>query len=93
MSCCHPSPPRKQLEEWLASKGRAYKRPPMTLSTKKLAKKLHQSFWDGIKEEEETQEQMDFAGKIHSAVSQCLKHVEEVGRGCKGPAGQCHRSL
>ncbi|XP_006035588.2 cytoskeleton-associated protein 2-like isoform X2 [Alligator sinensis] len=72
-----PANRKKQLEEWLASKGRAYKRPPMTLSTKKLAKKLHQSFWDDIKEEEETREQMDFAGKIHSAVSQCLKHIEE----------------
>ncbi|NXF57903.1 CKP2L protein, partial [Ciccaba nigrolineata] len=65
---------RKQLEEWLASKGKTYKRPPMTL----LQKKPVQLSWRNVKVEEkqEKPEQLCLE-KINNILTECLKLVEE----------------
>uniref|UniRef100_A0A8C8VLP6 Cytoskeleton associated protein 2 like n=1 Tax=Pelusios castaneus TaxID=367368 RepID=A0A8C8VLP6_9SAUR len=69
---------KKQLEQWLASKGRSYKRPPMTLSAKKPAKeKMNLSFWSGIEEEEEKREQQCLTDKISSMLTECLELIEK----------------
>ncbi|XP_072492854.1 cytoskeleton-associated protein 2-like [Notamacropus eugenii] len=71
---------RKQLEEWLASKGKTYKRPPMKfLAQKKNMQKFNLSFWNSIKEEEkETRTaELDLSNKIKSTLAECLKLVEE----------------
>ncbi|XP_009983722.1 PREDICTED: cytoskeleton-associated protein 2-like, partial [Tauraco erythrolophus] len=65
---------RKQLEEWLASKGKTYKRPPMTLLQKNPVKLS----WRNVKEKEkpEKPEQLCLE-KIHSVLAECLKLAEE----------------
>uniref|UniRef100_A0A8D0F7Q9 Cytoskeleton-associated protein 2 C-terminal domain-containing protein n=1 Tax=Strix occidentalis caurina TaxID=311401 RepID=A0A8D0F7Q9_STROC len=65
---------RKQLEEWLASKGKTYKRPPMTLLQKKPVKLS----WRNVKVEEkqEKPEQLCLE-KINNILTECLKLVEE----------------
>ncbi|XP_043844033.1 cytoskeleton-associated protein 2-like [Dromiciops gliroides] len=73
---------RKKLEEWLASKGKTYKRPPMKfLAQNKNMQKLNLSFWKSIKEEEETKKaEQDLSSKINSTLAECLKLVEEGAR-------------
>ncbi|XP_036605983.1 cytoskeleton-associated protein 2-like [Trichosurus vulpecula] len=70
---------RIQLEEWLASKRKTYKRPPMKfLAQKKNMQKFNLSFWNSIKEEEEAKtEELDLSNKIKSSLAECLKLVEE----------------
>ncbi|NXY79063.1 CKP2L protein, partial [Glareola pratincola] len=65
---------RKQLEEWLASKGKIYKRPPMMLLQKKAVKLS----WRNVKEKEkqEKPEQLCLE-KINNILTECLKLVEE----------------
>ncbi|XP_074708338.1 cytoskeleton-associated protein 2-like isoform X1 [Strix uralensis] len=65
---------KKQLEEWLASKGKTYKRPPMTLLQKKPVKLS----WRNVKVEEkqEKPEQLCLE-KINNILTECLKLVEE----------------
>ncbi|NXU29728.1 CKP2L protein, partial [Thalassarche chlororhynchos] len=65
---------RKQLEEWLASKGRTYKRPPMTLLQKKPVKLS----WRNVneKEKQEKPERLCLEN-INSILTECLKLVEE----------------
>ncbi|NXV37462.1 CKP2L protein, partial [Rissa tridactyla] len=65
---------RKQLEEWLASKGKIYKRPPMMLLQKKAVKLS----WRNVKEKEkqEKPEQLCLE-KIDDILTECLKLVEE----------------
>ncbi|NXS50848.1 CKP2L protein, partial [Balaeniceps rex] len=65
---------RKQLEEWLASKGKTYKRPPMTLLQKKAVKLS----WRNVKEKEkqEKPEQLSLEN-INNILTECLKLVEE----------------
>ncbi|NXV22861.1 CKP2L protein, partial [Cepphus grylle] len=65
---------RKQLEEWLASKGKIYKRPPMMLLQKKAVKLS----WRNVKEKEkqEKPEQLCLK-KINNILTECLKLVEE----------------
>ncbi|XP_075030691.1 cytoskeleton-associated protein 2-like isoform X3 [Calonectris borealis] len=65
---------KKQLEEWLASKGKTYKRPPMTLLQKKSVKLS----WRNVKEKEkqEKAEQLCLEN-INSILTECLKLVEE----------------
>ncbi|NXR39024.1 CKP2L protein, partial [Zosterops hypoxanthus] len=65
---------RKQLEEWLASKGKKYKRPPMTLLQKQAVKPS----WSKVKakEEQENPEQHCQA-KINNILTECLKLIEE----------------
>lgn len=69
---------RKQLEEWLASKGKTYKRPPMMLLQKKAVKLS----WRNVKEKEkqEKPEQLCLE-KINNILTECLKLIEEVGMG------------
>ncbi|NXK00747.1 CKP2L protein, partial [Corythaixoides concolor] len=65
---------RKQLEEWLASKGKTYKRPPMTL----LRKNPGKLSWRNVKEKEKQEEPEQLClEKIHSLLAECLKLVEE----------------
>ncbi|XP_063214708.1 cytoskeleton-associated protein 2-like isoform X2 [Chroicocephalus ridibundus] len=65
---------KKQLEEWLASKGKIYKRPPMMLLQKKAVKLS----WRNVKEKEkqEKPEQLCLE-KIDDILTECLKLVEE----------------
>ncbi|XP_064328917.1 cytoskeleton-associated protein 2-like isoform X1 [Phalacrocorax carbo] len=65
---------KKQLEEWLASKGRTYKRPPMVLLQKNPVKLS----WRNVKEKEkpEKREQLCLES-INNLLTECLKLVEE----------------
>ncbi|KAM6113384.1 LOW QUALITY PROTEIN: cytoskeleton-associated protein 2-like [Phoenicopterus ruber ruber] len=65
---------KKQLEEWLASKGKTYKRPPMTLLQKQPAKLS----WRHVKEKEkqEKPEQLCLE-KINNILTECLKLIDE----------------
>ncbi|XP_030057565.1 cytoskeleton-associated protein 2-like isoform X1 [Microcaecilia unicolor] len=67
---------RKKLEEWLRSKGKIYKRPPMMLAPPKKPEKekWNTSFWDGIEDDEEEQHLTD---KIHHMLDECLKLIEQ----------------
>ncbi|NXS57066.1 CKP2L protein, partial [Brachypteracias leptosomus] len=61
---------RKQLEEWLASKGKTYKRPPMMLLQKNPGKLSCRN----VKEKEKPEQQ---SLKINNVLTECLKLVEE----------------
>ncbi|KAM4039393.1 cytoskeleton-associated protein 2-like [Anomaloglossus baeobatrachus] len=70
---------KRQLQEWLASKGKSYKRPPMALPPKRppTAKKqnpCNRSLWDGIEEEEEL---LALSTKIGQTLSECLQLIEK----------------
>ncbi|NWW92180.1 CKP2L protein, partial [Rhynochetos jubatus] len=65
---------RRQLEEWLVSKGKTYKRPPMTLLQKKLVKPSSTNVKE--KQEEKDPQQLCFE-KINSILMECLKLTEE----------------
>ncbi|XP_050838782.1 cytoskeleton-associated protein 2-like isoform X3 [Serinus canaria] len=65
---------RKQLEEWLASKGRTYKRPPMILLQKQAVKPSCRKV--RATEKEENPEQRCQA-KINNILTECLKLIEE----------------
>ncbi|XP_032646236.1 cytoskeleton-associated protein 2-like [Chelonoidis abingdonii] len=68
---------KKQLEQWLASKGKSYKRPPMTLPAKKPTKKMvNLSFWNGM-EEEEKRKQLCVMDKINGMLAECLELAEK----------------
>ncbi|XP_020819348.1 cytoskeleton-associated protein 2-like isoform X2 [Phascolarctos cinereus] len=72
---------RKKLEEWLASKGKTYKRPPMKFLTQnKNMQTFNLSFWKSMREEEEEETkttELDLSNKIKSSLAECLKLVEE----------------
>ncbi|NXK69317.1 CKP2L protein, partial [Sylvietta virens] len=65
---------RKQLEEWLASKGKKYKRPPMTLLQKQAVKPSCRKV--KAKEKQENPEQ-HCQVKINNILTECLKLIEE----------------
>ncbi|NWU41337.1 CKP2L protein, partial [Hylia prasina] len=65
---------RKQLEEWLASKGKKYKRPPMTLLQKQAVKPSCRKV--KAKEKQENPDQHCQA-KINNILTECLKLIEE----------------
>ncbi|NWT61055.1 CKP2L protein, partial [Erythrocercus mccallii] len=65
---------RKQLEEWLASKGRKYKRPPMTLLQKQAVKPSCRKV--KAKDKQENPEQ-HCQVKINNILTECLKLIEE----------------
>ncbi|NWI67774.1 CKP2L protein, partial [Todus mexicanus] len=65
---------RKQLEEWLASKGKTYKRPPMMLLQKNPVKLS----WRNVKEKEKQEKlEQQSLEKINNILTECLKLVEE----------------
>ncbi|XP_035200968.1 cytoskeleton-associated protein 2-like [Oxyura jamaicensis] len=68
---------RRQLEQWLASKGKSYKRPPMTLPQKKpVREKL--PVWSAVKEEEKAEQPEElYLDKINNLLTECLKLIEE----------------
>lgn len=69
---------RKQLEEWLVSKGKKYKRPPMTLLQKQAVKPTCRK----VKAEEKQQNpEQHSQAKINNVLTECLKLIEEVGMG------------
>ncbi|NXK14630.1 CKP2L protein, partial [Herpetotheres cachinnans] len=68
---------RKQLEEWLASKGKTYKRPPMTLLQKKPLKLTCRNVEEKEKQEKPEQLKQLCLEKINNILSECLKLVEE----------------
>ncbi|GCC43306.1 hypothetical protein chiPu_0027483, partial [Chiloscyllium punctatum] len=69
------------LDEWLASKGRTYKRPPMptpfTRSVQSVKKNLELSFWEAI-EEEEQDEQRRLKVQVDHALDGCLQLLQKV---------------
>ncbi|NWZ98014.1 CKP2L protein, partial [Nesospiza acunhae] len=65
---------RKQLEEWLASKGRTYKRPPMMLLQKQAVIPSRRKV--KATEKQENPEQCCQA-KINNVLTECLKLIEE----------------
>lgn len=69
---------RKQLQEWLASKGKTYKRPPMMLLQKEAVKLSCRTIKE--KEEQKKPEQLCLE-KINNILTECLKLIEEVGMG------------
>ncbi|NXA88417.1 CKP2L protein, partial [Melanocharis versteri] len=65
---------RKQLEEWLASKGKKYKRPPMVLLRKQAVQPSSRKV--EAKEKQENPEQHCQA-KINNMSTECLKLIEK----------------
>uniref|UniRef100_A0A6I8Q9N5 Cytoskeleton associated protein 2 like n=1 Tax=Xenopus tropicalis TaxID=8364 RepID=A0A6I8Q9N5_XENTR len=68
---------KKKLEEWLSSKGKTYKRPPMILPTKKPMKRKTTatcSQWDGIEEEEDI---IFLSKKINGTLNECLELIDK----------------
>lgn len=69
---------RKQLEEWLASKGKTYKRPPMMLLQKKPVKPS----WGNAKEKQKQEKPEQLCLEtVNSLLTECLELAEEVGMG------------
>ncbi|XP_067326824.1 cytoskeleton-associated protein 2-like [Anolis sagrei] len=79
---------RKLLEDWLVSRGKRYKRPPMRPTVPKPPKaksSLNLSFWGPLeeeeekkkKEEEERKEQQYLANKFVHTLAECQKLAEE----------------
>ncbi|OXB73862.1 UNVERIFIED_CONTAM: hypothetical protein H355_005691 [Colinus virginianus] len=69
---------KRQLEQWLASKGKCYKRPPMTLPPKKPLKQKKPLLRSPVQEEQkpEKPEQLHLA-RINALLTECLKLIEE----------------
>ncbi|XP_072259041.1 cytoskeleton-associated protein 2-like [Pyxicephalus adspersus] len=70
---------RRKLQEWLSSKGKTYKRPPMVLPPKRptTAKKKQNgnlSVWEGIEEEEEL---LLLSKKISQTLGECLELIDK----------------
>ncbi|NXL53780.1 CKP2L protein, partial [Podilymbus podiceps] len=65
---------RKQLEEWLASKGKTYKRPPMTLLQKQPVKL---SWRNGKEKEKQEKSEQLCLEKMNNILTECLKLIEE----------------
>ncbi|NXS76897.1 CKP2L protein, partial [Pandion haliaetus] len=65
---------RKQLQEWLASKGKTYKRPPMMLLQKEPVKLPCRNVKE--KEKQEKPEQLCLP-EINNILTECLKLIEE----------------
>ncbi|XP_054254551.1 cytoskeleton-associated protein 2-like [Indicator indicator] len=68
-----PGDRRKQLQEWLASKGKTYKRPPMTLLQKNPVKV---SCRNVTEKEKQKKPELPFL-ETNSLLIECLKLVEE----------------
>lgn len=74
-----PEDRRRQLEQWLASKGKCYKRPPMTLPPKKPMKQKEKPPLRSAVQEEEKPEKPEqlYQARINALLSDCLKLIEE----------------
>ncbi|XP_054030901.1 cytoskeleton-associated protein 2-like [Dryobates pubescens] len=69
-----PADRKKQLQEWLASKGKTYKRPPMILLQKNPVKLSCRN----IKEKEKQEKpELPSLEKTNNLLTECLKLVEE----------------
>ncbi|XP_072122756.1 uncharacterized protein [Mobula birostris] len=67
---------RKQLEEWLASKGKTYKRPPMPTPFKKVIKSVKKNLEHSFLEVMEREEQKDLADRVQDMLDDCMKLLE-----------------
>ncbi|XP_053318796.1 cytoskeleton-associated protein 2-like isoform X2 [Spea bombifrons] len=81
---------KRRLEEWLLTKGKTYKRPPMTMPPKKPDKSktpgIQSSFlWAEIEEEEEL---LLLSQRINATLSECL---ELINKGA--PSQDIHSAL
>ncbi|NXL84190.1 CKP2L protein, partial [Alectura lathami] len=65
---------RRQLEQWLASKGKSYKRPPMVLPPKKPVKEKQPPC--SAAEEQQKPEQLHL-DRVDQLLGECLKLIEE----------------
>ncbi|XP_065507891.1 cytoskeleton-associated protein 2-like [Caloenas nicobarica] len=74
---------RKELEAWVAAKGRVYKRPPMVMLQKTAVKLPCRNVKEKEKQEQlEKQEELEQLSleKINNILTECLKRVEEGGQ-------------
>ncbi|XP_064897257.1 cytoskeleton-associated protein 2-like isoform X2 [Columba livia] len=74
---------RKELEAWVAAKGRVYKRPPMVMLQKTAVKLPCRNVKEKKKQEQlEKQEEAEQLSleKINNILTECLKRVEEGGQ-------------
>ncbi|XP_062913177.1 cytoskeleton-associated protein 2-like [Mobula hypostoma] len=67
---------RKQLEEWLASKGKTYKRPPVPTPFKKVIKSVKKNLEHSFLEVMEREEQKDLADRVQDMLDDCMKLLE-----------------
>ncbi|XP_059842131.1 cytoskeleton-associated protein 2-like [Hypanus sabinus] len=67
---------RKQLEEWLTSKGKTYKRPPMPTPFKKVIKSVKKNLEHSFLEVMEREEQKDLADGVQDMLDDCMKLLE-----------------
>uniref|UniRef100_A0A8C9FFS2 Cytoskeleton-associated protein 2 C-terminal domain-containing protein n=1 Tax=Pavo cristatus TaxID=9049 RepID=A0A8C9FFS2_PAVCR len=74
-----PEDRRRQLEQWLASKGKCYKRPPMTLPPKKPMKQKEKLPLRSPVQEEQKPEKPEqlYLARINDLLTECLKLIEE----------------
>uniref|UniRef100_A0A8C2THF9 Cytoskeleton associated protein 2 like n=2 Tax=Coturnix japonica TaxID=93934 RepID=A0A8C2THF9_COTJA len=74
-----PEDRRRQLEQWLASKGKCYKRPPMGLPPKKPMKQKEKPPQGSTAQEEQKPEELEqlHLARINALLSECLKLIEE----------------
>uniref|UniRef100_A0A8C3LUB2 Cytoskeleton associated protein 2 like n=1 Tax=Chrysolophus pictus TaxID=9089 RepID=A0A8C3LUB2_CHRPC len=74
-----PEDRRRQLEQWLASKGKCYKRPPMTLPPKKPMKQKEKPPHRSTVQEEQKPEKPEqlYLTRINALLTECLKLIEE----------------
>ncbi|XP_021230686.1 cytoskeleton-associated protein 2-like [Numida meleagris] len=89
-----PEDRKRQLEQWLASKGKCYKRPPMTLPPKKPVKQkekppLRSTVQEVQKPEKPEQLHVD---RINALLTECLKLIEEGVPSEALSAILCHES-
>ncbi|NXG47952.1 CKP2L protein, partial [Psilopogon haemacephalus] len=64
---------RKQLQEWLASKGKTYKRPPMTLMQKTSVKVSCRR----VEEQEQQNPELPSLEQANNLLTECLRLLEE----------------
>ncbi|XP_051897005.1 cytoskeleton-associated protein 2-like isoform X3 [Pristis pectinata] len=67
---------RKQLEEWLISKGKTYKRPPMPTPFKKVLKSVKKNLEHSFLEAMEGEEQKDLSDRVQHMLDDCMKLLE-----------------
>ncbi|XP_010721501.1 cytoskeleton-associated protein 2-like [Meleagris gallopavo] len=74
-----PEDRRRQLEQWLASKGKCYKRPPMTLPPKKpMKQKEKPAHRSTVREEQKPEKpEQQYLARINALLTECLKLIEE----------------
>ncbi|XP_072213276.1 cytoskeleton-associated protein 2-like [Excalfactoria chinensis] len=87
-----PEDRRRQLEQWLASKGKCYKRPPMAPLPKKPMKQKEKPPQGSAAQEEQKPEELEQLqlARINALLTDCLKLIEEGVPSEEFSAMLCH---